>query len=115
VNGKEMVMKTALEKDEKVIRKGMASLQKGLETVGGHLYLTDKRLVFESHWLNFQRGVTQIDLDDITGLAKGTTWLLGRIPTLPNAFVAATKDGTRYRLTVWKREQWISAIKQAQA
>ena len=39
-------MKMGLQPDEKIIKQGAASLQKGFETVGGKLYLTNQRLVF---------------------------------------------------------------------
>jgi hypothetical protein len=108
-------MQTPIFEDEKLIKKGMASLQKGLETVGGHLYLTNNRLIFESHSFNIQTGVTQVELNEIMGMRKGTTMFLGILPTVPNAFVVTTEDGSEYRFTVWKRKLWMAAIKQAQA
>ena len=41
-------MNTRLRDDEDVIRDSAANLQRGLETVGGWLYLTTHRLVFEA-------------------------------------------------------------------
>ena len=40
-------MKTELNPNEALIKKGGANLQKGAESVGGYLYLTDQRLIFE--------------------------------------------------------------------
>ncbi len=45
-------MKTQLNINEEIIKKGGANLQKGIEAVGGFLYLTNERLIFESHKFN---------------------------------------------------------------
>jgi hypothetical protein len=43
------LMKTTLGDGEMIIKEGTANLQKNIETVGGKLYLTNQRLVFEAH------------------------------------------------------------------
>ena len=53
-------MKTELNHNEKLVKKGGANLQKGVETVGGYLYLTNQRLIFEAHAINIQGGNTII-------------------------------------------------------
>lgn len=60
-------MNTELRYDENLIRDGAANLQRGIETVGGWLYLTTRRLVFEAHALNVQSGATVIPLRDVAG------------------------------------------------
>ena len=55
-------MQTLLRQAEKVVKEGAANLQKNLETVGGKLYLTNQRLVFEAHKLNVQGGATEVEL-----------------------------------------------------
>ena len=45
-------MKTEMVATEILLRKGSANMWRGIEAVGGELYLTSHRLVFESHSLN---------------------------------------------------------------
>lgn len=58
-------MRAELRPGETVIKEGVANLQKRVETVGGKLWLTSQRLVFEAHKLNIQGGTTEIELSDI--------------------------------------------------
>ena len=96
--------------DEAIIKKGGANLSKKKESVGGFLYLTNKRLIFESHSFNIQRGVTEINLNDVLKIEKGWTEFLGKLPLFPNALLIKTKNGSVYRFTVWNRSNWKSAI-----
>ena len=61
-------MKTQLLPGETLIKDGAANLQRGIETVGGRVHLTSQRLVFESHAINVQTGITIIPLESITGV-----------------------------------------------
>ena len=45
-------MKFELRQGEQIIKEGKANLQREWETVGGKLYLTNQRLIFEAHKLN---------------------------------------------------------------
>lgn len=84
-------MKTKLNQNEQIIKQGAANLQKGLETVGGKLYLTDQRLVFEEHKINIQGGSTEVILSDIQSSEKCWTKFLGLIPLMPNSLAVYTK------------------------
>ncbi len=103
-------MKTELQQGEEIIKKAPANLQKGIETVGGHLYLTNQRLVFETHSLNVQRGVTGLYLTNISSTRKCWTKFLGTIPLLPNSLAICTKQGKEYRFVIFGRTAWASAI-----
>ncbi len=70
-------MRTELKQDEHIIKQGLANLQKGIETVGGRLYLTNQRLVFEAHTINVQGGTTEIELSSISTTKKCWTKFLG--------------------------------------
>ena len=59
-------MNTEILSGETIIKQGPANLQRGIETVGGFLFLTGQRLIFESHKSNYQTGTTIIDLKDIS-------------------------------------------------
>lgn len=102
-------MKTELNSGEKVIKNGFANLLKGFEGVGGKLYLTSQRLIFESHAINIQRGVTQINLSDVSFLEKCWT-KFHSIPLLPNCLLIRTNKGEEFRFVVNRRNLWASAV-----
>jgi hypothetical protein len=104
------MMKTALLPGETRIKDGAANLQRGIETVGGSLYLTDRRLIFESHRFNAQTGATIIRLESISGARKCWTRFLNLIPLFPNSIVVSTNEGQEYRLVTFARQAWIDAI-----
>jgi hypothetical protein len=99
-------MKTALQPNETLIREGAANLKKGIESVGGKLFLTDQRLVFESHALNVQSGTTVISLIDIAAINLCWTKFLNSIPLMPNSLAIKTSDGLEHRLVLFGRSRW---------
>jgi hypothetical protein len=105
-----MALNTPLQPGEAVVREGRANLQRGIESAGGHLYLTDRRLIFESHRFNVQRGATEIPLADVAEVRKAWTKFLGAIPIAPNSIAVRTSDGSEQRIVVTKRDEWIAAI-----
>lgn len=104
-------MKTKLLDGERIIKEGGANLQKNIETVGGKLYLTNLRLIWESHALNIQTGTVEILLPEIVTLEGGWTKLLGLIPLIPNAIIIYTKVHN-YRITLFGKKDWINRIQQ---
>ena len=102
-------MKTHLKTDEKLVRDSAANLQRGLETVGGWLYLTDQRLLFESHSFNIQNGPTEIHLSQIKATRPVWTKFLGFLPIFPNSLAVSTGD-KEYSFVVSNRGLWASAI-----
>ena len=107
-------MKTPLLPGERIVKNSAANLQRGLETVGGRLYLTNQRLVFESHALNAQTGPTVIPIASVLGVQKCWTKFLNVIPTLPNSIAVATSNGKEFRIVVFGRQSWIDAIMEQQ-
>lgn len=103
-------MKTELKQNEQIIKQGAANLQKGLETVGGKLYLTNQRLIFEAHKLNTQGGSTEINLSDIQSSEKCWTKFLGFLPLMPNSLAVYTKSGSECRFVLFGRGAWAAAI-----
>ena len=72
---------------EKIVKEGSANLWKGVEAVGGKLYLTDTgRLVHVPHRMNLQRGVVDIHVSDIIDVATGWTKVMG-IPIVKNGLL----------------------------
>ncbi len=105
-------MYTELRYDEKPVRDSGANLQRGIEAVGGRLYLTTQRLIFESHRLNVQAGATVIRLTDIEGVWKCWTRLFGLIPVVPNSLAVATETGKIYRFVISDRDKWMNIIRE---
>ena len=103
-------LKTPLEAGETVVKEGRANLQRGAESVGGHLTLTDRRLIFESHKFNVQSGPEVIPLDELVGLEKVWTKFLGVLPLAPNSLALQTRSGAEHRLVLSKRDAWLEAI-----
>lgn len=103
-------MKTKLRQGEQTIKESPANLQKNIETVGGKLYLTDQRLVFEAHKFNVQRGVTEVELSNIQALRLCWTRQWGLFPIFPNSLAVYTKRGEEYRFVLFGRSAWVVAI-----
>lgn len=102
-------MKTQLLQNERLIKKGGANLQRGLETVGGNLYLTNIHLIHEPHSFNLQTEPAVIGLSAVKSIRPDWTKLLGVIPAFPNALVITTEE-REYRITVFNREKWLESI-----
>ncbi len=103
-------MQTRLAEGETLVRDGSANLQRGIETVGGRLYLTDQRLIFESHSFNVQTGATEISLADIRIVKKCWTRFLNLIPVAPNSMAVITKDDSENRFVILGRAGWMDSI-----
>ncbi len=103
-------MNSPLEPNETIVKAGSANLQRGAETVGGKLYLTNRRLVFESHSFNVQRGATSIPLGVIDSVVKCWTKFLNIIPLAPNSLLVTTAQGQEHRLVLFGRDVWVSEI-----
>lgn len=107
-------MHTPLRYDEKPVRDAGANLQRGIEAVGGRLYLTSERLIFESHRFNVQTGATVIRLNEIEGVWKCWTRLFGLIPLVPNSLAVATERGKIYRFVISDRDAWMRIIRETE-
>ena len=98
-------MKTKLMDGERLLAGEMANLFRGWESVGGRLYVTNRRVIFEPHFLNFRRRVTEMPLTEIEEVRPRNT--LGLIP---NGMEVETCEGVRYQFVVWGRERIIDMI-----
>jgi len=103
-------MNVQLPQGEVIIKEGAANLQKGIETVGGKLRLTNQRLLFKAHKLNVLGGTTEIELTDIKSSHVCWTKLFGLIPFVPNSLAVLTNDGNEYRFVLFDRKAWVAAI-----
>ncbi|WP_027964035.1 PH domain-containing protein [Halalkalibacillus halophilus] len=84
---------------------GVANLFKGIEAVGGDLYLTNHALIHRPHKMNIQSGETKIDLSNITEVTTRNTFFI-----VPNGLHVKTTDGKSYKLVVKDRDSWMDKI-----
>jgi hypothetical protein len=97
-------MKAILRPGESLVKEGRANLFRNVEAVGGMLYLTTQRLLFEFHRINVQSGPEACELDTVRNARPAWTKLLGLLPILPNGLAVSLHDG---------REAWAAAISEA--
>jgi hypothetical protein len=106
-------MKLELNHGEQLVKKSGANMMRGIESVGGMLYLTDQRLVFVSHAMNIQTGSSAINLTDVVEVSKSWTKFLNAIPIMPNSISVLTHDQQIFQFVVFGRKHWITAIEAA--
>jgi hypothetical protein len=103
-------MNTPLEPGESIVKQGPANLQRGMETVGGKLYLTNRRLVFEAHAFNIQTEPAELRLSDVRSMEKCWTLFLGFLPLAPNSLAVYSRRSEELRFVLWGRASWMAAI-----
>lgn len=99
----------------RVLREGRANHQRGLDTVGGQLTLTDRFLVFTPQSLNLHTEVAVFPLSAVRGVRTAWTKLLGVIPLFPNSMAVTFADGSEQSFVVPGRSQWIADVQRAAA
>ena len=93
--------KIAIDADENILFETPASHFKGIEAVGGKLYLTNKRLVFKSHKLNVQNHQLALSLPGIQKVDRyKTMWIAD------NGLSVTTISGSIEKFVVQQREKW---------
>lgn len=93
---------------EAVVHSGPANHFKGLESVGGHLWLTNGRLHFRSHKVNLQNHEWSAPLSDI--VSAPATKTLGIIP---NGLSVRLASGEEHRFVVNNNTRWAAEILRA--
>lgn len=94
---------------EEIIAGGPANLFKGIESVGGNLFLTKEGLIFSSHKFNIQRGQTKILY---SAIEKIEPFNYTKIMRFDNCLKVHTKEGKTYKFVVNEREVWIKNIEE---
>jgi hypothetical protein len=97
-----------LEPGEKLLADVFANLFRGWEGVGGKLYITDRRIRFESHRWNGQPGPSEILLREATAVRS-----FDNLGLIPNGVLVETDEGKSYRFVVWRRQRLIELIQMA--
>ena len=91
--------------DESIVFETPANHFKGIEGVGGKLYLTNKRLVFKSHNLNIQNHQLSILLTDIKNVGRHKTLGLAN-----NGLSIVTAEDKTEKFVVEQAENWIKHL-----
>lgn len=99
-------MSIKLQTGENIIKEGVANHFKGIESVGGRLFLTNQRIYFISHNLNIQNHELSIPLDQILEVGKRNT-----LGIVPNGMFINLKTGESEKFVIWGRNDWISKIR----
>ena len=94
-----------LTNDEEIEIEGPVNLFRGLEGVGGKMFLTNKKIIFKSHKINVQKGQTDIEYLNIKELTKQKTAKL-----IDNGIKIKTNDGKEYDFVVNGRAMWMEKL-----
>ncbi|MGE5557078.1 MAG: GRAM domain-containing protein [Bacillota bacterium] len=94
-----------LEKGERILKEGMASYMKGLFSLNGKLYLTDQRLVFQSHSAYDHTDAGNIDLHKISYIKPSHTRLV-----IPNGLSVTLDTGKIETFAVNNPKDWLAKI-----
>jgi len=98
-------IKPELQENEKIEIEGPANLFRGMEGVGGKIFLTDKKLIFKSHKINIQKGQTNIEYENINEIIERKT-----IKLIDNGIRIKTRDGKEFDFVVNERKNWIKKL-----
>ncbi|OWR29846.1 hypothetical protein CDO73_12220 [Saccharibacillus sp. O23] len=83
----------------------LANLFRGMEGVGGKIDITNERVIFKAHSLNFQREPLEIRISEIQHVGKRSTWGI-----IPNGMEIATRKGETYKFVLYNRGNVIKTI-----
>jgi len=94
-----------LELEEEIEIEGPANLFRGIEGIGGKIFLTNKRIIFKSHRANIQRGQISIEYKKVKKITKRKT-----AKFLDNGIKIKTNNGSEFNFVVNERKQWIKKL-----
>jgi hypothetical protein len=97
--------KIIIDPDEQLIFESQANHFKGIEAVGGKLYLTDKKIIFKSHKLNIQNHKLDINLSEITQVNR-----YKHLGLISNGFSIQTVNNRKEKFVVENIDEWISIL-----
>ena len=98
-------IKPELTQDEDIEIEGPANLFRGMEGVGGKIFLTNKKVIFKSHKINIQKGQIDILYENINEIIKRKTAKI-----IDNGIRIKTIDGNEFDFVVNEREKWIEKL-----
>jgi hypothetical protein len=97
----------SLELDEKIEFSHAANLFRGIEGVGGQVFLTNKRLIFKGHKFNIQSGQKNFPYEEILSCEPRKTGGL-----IDNGMRLQTKNGEQHDFVVNERDGFIAMLRQ---
>jgi len=100
--------KEGFDEGETLLHHGPANHYKGIEAVGGRLFLTDKRLRFRSHAFNVQKHDESYPIDAIASVEPART-----LGVVPNGLLVSLRDGRKERFVVSDRAGWVARLRGA--
>ncbi|MCE9529846.1 MAG: hypothetical protein K8T89_01695 [Planctomycetes bacterium] len=92
---------------ETLLKQGAANHAKTMESVGGWLYLTNRRFLFRPHRYNIQKQEVSIPLREIVDAQVCLTAFV-----IPNGLLVVTSRG-KERFVVEGRRSWVEEIRKA--
>lgn len=97
----------AMEDDERILKKTLASYFVDEHAFQGAFYLTNSRLVFVGYYIDSNTKYTSsIQLEHIQELVPGRTMFV-----IPNAITIKTVQNTSAKVLLQSRDAWLSEIK----
>lgn len=94
-----------IQEDEKILKEGAANHKVKFEAVGGKLFLTNERLVFQSHKINVQNHLFALALNEIKDWRKYKT-----LGLFSNGLKITTQNNATEKFVVNKSDEWIRQI-----
>ncbi len=98
-------MHIELHKGEKILKKGHANYYENHLLNTGRLYLTNERIYFSSHPLNFKKVGITMPLQEVTGVE-----LRNNYKVFSHGFYIVMHNGTKHHFAVWQRRRWKKII-----
>jgi hypothetical protein len=97
---------TSLEliENEQLVKCDFANQLSSIESIGGKLYLTNLRLIFKPHRLNFQKNQIELKLNKIIRVSESK--FLGIYPTK----LIIESEGKSYKFITDNHKDWFSII-----
>lgn len=93
---------------DEILHSGRANHFKGVEAVGGKLYLLKNRIQFKSHGFNIQNHQYSIELTTISAIN-----FYNSLGIVPNGLSITTNTGTIEKFVVSNRKKWKQEIQNA--
>jgi hypothetical protein len=98
-------IKIDIDEDENILFETPANHFKGIEAVGGKLYLTNNRLVFQSHKLNIQNHQLSLGIADIQKVGRHKTMSI-----INNGLSVTSVNGSTEKFVVEQPERWFTIL-----
>lgn len=100
--------------DEYILMEGLANWNTPFISKGGKLFLTNKRIIFKAHWINFGKKYFECYLDEIY-VEKNTIpiFVVSNLVSFTISFKTKTGEELSFVVTRGDKDLWISKISEA--